>query len=237
MKPAFLISTPFPISSINSSQNDTPLSQSKPVEEKQLFVTIVDDEFHDRLTMERVILRSTEFCLSGSHATAEEALVAISLKTPDLVLMDVRLPGISGIECVRHLKVIFPKLIVVMVSGLFDLKTISDAREAGCDGYLTKPFTEQQCLATLRHSSWRREPLRKDMKRHSLARSHAEAQLTDHENQIMECMASGLLYKEVADHLLISYSAVHKSQHKVFLKLQARNRTEAIAKWRSIGRV
>ena len=218
------------------STNGTGKFQSKSApKQRDLCVSIVDDEFDDRLLMEWVISQSAGFRLSGSHASAQEALTDIPAKTPDVVLMDIRMPGISGIECLRRLKVILPSLIVVLVSGLNDAKTMLAAREAGGDGYLTKPFTAEQCLATLRYSCWRKGSIEYDPFQSSFARDRAKAQLTNLENQVMECLANGLLYKEVADHLHISYTAVHKCQHRIFLKLHAGNRTEAVAKWRIVG--
>jgi DNA-binding NarL/FixJ family response regulator len=144
--------------------------------------------------------------------------------------MDIRLPGISGIECTRRLKRILPELIVVIVTGDLDQAIIADAFAAGGDGYLMKPFTVAQCVATLNFAAQRH-----------LARIHRAQQrrvvLTLREHEIMRCFANGMLYKEIAAELGISYSAVHKHQHNLFVKLQVQNRSEAVQKWRELGAI
>ena len=112
-------------------------------------VAIVDDQDSIRLILCRILEESGLFRCVGSYATGEEALRGVPDVRPEVVLMDIQMPGISGIESMHRLKQKLPGLIVVLVSGLADPDTMAKALAAGGDGYLTKPFTASQCLATL----------------------------------------------------------------------------------------
>src|SRR5204863_10079134 len=132
----------------------------------------------------------------------EEAMREIPAVHPRIVLLDVRMPGISGIECMRRLKGRFPGLIVVLVSELTDPETMSSALAAGGDGYLTKPFAVAQCLATVRFSVRRDHSTPHEsfeLKGPSTPIGEEFTRLTDREHHVMSCLAKGLLYKEIAD--------------------------------------
>ena len=150
----------------------------------------------------------------------------------DVALLDIQMQRISGTECIRQLKLLQPRLVVVFVTSLTDHHTISRAVSAGADGYLVKPFSREQCLTALRFTvgrCWR--PLGR-LASAAEGTGHERIHLTRRERQVMGGLEKGLLYKEIAEELGISFSAVHKHQHKIFTKLGASNRTEAITKWR-----
>jgi two-component system, NarL family, response regulator LiaR len=195
---------------------------------ERIKTVIVEDDAETRATLTEIVEDSAGYDCLGGYATGAEAIPEILRLNPHLVLMDIRLPGISGIECTRRLKRILPELIVVLVTGRLDPATIADAFAAGGDSYLMKPFTVAQCVATLNFASQRH-----------LARVHRARQrpivLTLREHEIIRCFANGMLYKEIAAELGISYSAVHKHQHNLFVKLRVQNRSEAIQKWRELG--
>src|SRR5437762_2345800 len=154
---------------------------------------VVDDDSGDRLLTKRTLEKSGEFVCAGLYATGSEALSKIPLVIPDVVLMDIRMPGISGIESMRRLKGKLPGLLVILVSGLHDRQTISAALAAGGDGYLTKPFTVDQCLATITFAFRQRRPM---------TQSGASLPLPDlnqRENVVMEYLAHGLPNKQIAD--------------------------------------
>jgi DNA-binding NarL/FixJ family response regulator len=108
-----------------------------------------------------------------------------------------------------------------MMTAMLDAVVIAKSKVAGADGYLTKPVAPGQYVATLRF-------LANGLTCECLLLSHRD-------NEVMRLLAEGLLYKEIADRLRISYSAVHKHQRSIFLKLRVSNRAEAIGKWRDAG--
>jgi len=201
--------------------------------EEPIEVAIVDGDAETRFLLQRILEQSGSYRCVGCYTSGEEALREIPGTHPRIVLMDVRMPGISGIECMRRLKGRLRGLIVVLVSELTDAETMAEALAAGGDGYLTKPFAVAQCLATLRFSVRpdRSAPLERDAVNAPSTRSEL-TRLTEREHHVMSCLAKGLLYKEIADELRLSFSMVHKLQHRIFLKLHVNNRTEAVTKWR-----
>jgi DNA-binding NarL/FixJ family response regulator len=197
-------------------------------------VVIVDGDAATRFLLQRILEQCGDYRCVGCYTSGEEALREVPGLHPRIVLMDIQMSGISGIECMRRLKGKFPGLIVVLVSELTDPETMWAALAAGGDGYLTKPFAVAQCLATVRFSVRRYRSAPADggeIHRRSGEVDHAC--LTDREHHVMSCLAKGLLYKEIADELSLSFSTVHKLQHRIFLKLRVTNRTEAVTKWRN----
>ena len=214
-------------------------SSSTIAREKPTKVVIVDDEEDARWILQNILSKSGEFKCVGSYSSGEEALREISRVNPQIVLMDIRLPGISGIECMRRLKAILPGLTIVLVSGLVDLETMSEALKLGGQDCLTKPFSFGQCLTMLRFAVGR-----KDSYTMILAKVDAPStgggvnvfRLTKREIEVMHGLVKGLLYKEIAVKLHISYSTVNQHQKQIFLKLHVGNRTEAVTKWISSER-
>ena len=122
----------------------------KHVREDLTNVAIVADNDDACWFLQRILQRPREFRCAGCYVSAEEAILEVPRARPRAVLMSIQLPGISGIECTRLLKGLLPGLGVVLVSRIADLETISTARKAGADYYLTKPFTIVQCLTAVR---------------------------------------------------------------------------------------
>lgn len=196
-------------------------------------VVIVDEHDRTRTSLRRMIDESRDFECAGAFCGGEEAIVEVAMAGADLALLDIPMQKISGIECIRQLKMMQPRLVVVLATNLTDQHTMSWAVSAGADGYLVKPFSREQCLTTLRFTvgkCWR--PLGR-IAAAVEGRGNRPVQLTRRERQVITGLEKGLLYKEIADELGISFSAVHKHQHTIFTKLGASNRTEAITKWRA----
>ena len=182
---------------------------------------------------------SREFHCVGSYSNGEEALIGIPQSGAQVVFMDIKMPGMSGIEAARRLKGLMPHLIIVMVTGLHDPRTINLARECGADGFLAKPFTPGQFLDTLsfyapRPKSQVAQPLPSgEGARHRGLRGRA---LTPRENRLMEHMAQGLPYKTIAEETGVSKSAVHHMTTNIFKKLGVTNKVDAIRKWKNNNR-
>ncbi len=197
-------------------------------------VAIVDDDPHVRLASKNILECSEELRCVGSFSSGESALAGLGLVKARVVLMDIRMPGMSGIECARRLKVILPWLAIVFVSGLWDASILSEAYEAGGEEFLAKPFTAAQCLISILAALKRKTPVGQTAGETPSAERLAA--LTKRETAVMECLAKGLLYKQIAGELGITFSTVHKHQQNIFRKLHVSNRTEAIARWRRLKR-
>ena len=205
---------------------------------RRVGVAIVDDDEDLHVLVRDILDQTREFYWVGSYSSAAPALNGIPQSRAQIVLIDIKMPGMSGIDCARRLKEVVPHLSIVMVTGLADPWTIHLARENGADEFLAKPFSPGQCLAALlfcleRSKSAGAAP--SPISRHEKRPPHREfgaRPLTTRENKLLEYIAEGLLNKEIADRMQVSVWVVHKLQSSAFKKLGARNRTEAVRYWR-----
>jgi DNA-binding NarL/FixJ family response regulator len=201
-------------------------------------VSIVEDNDQLRATLARVISRAEGFQCLGQYGSAEAALAALPAEKPNVVLMDINLPGMNGVECVRQLKQIAPQTQAVMLTVYEDTDNIFNALAAGASGYLLKRTTSAELLAAVREVSQGGSPMTTHIARkvvQSFQRPAASAQPTEdlspREKEVLDCLAQGFLYKEIADKLGISYETVHTYIRRIYEKLQVRTRTEAVAKF------
>jgi DNA-binding NarL/FixJ family response regulator len=192
-------------------------------------VAVVDDDADTRLFLKDIILSEKNYIFTGAFSTAKEALTAIPKLRPDLAVIDISLPDLNGVECTKRLKEIVPALKVVIVSGNRERNWFDRSLEAGAVTYLIKPVDPSQLIATLRfvigsaNGPARIQP--------GQSKKYSMPILNDREREVLNKLAEGLLYKEIADVLGISYAAVHKCQHTVFRKLHVANRAEAMRVW------
>jgi len=201
-------------------------------------VSIVEDNDQLRGTLARVIGRADGFVCLSQYATAEAALEAIPSGKPNVVLMDINLPGMNGVECVRRLKQVVPETQVMMLTVYEDTDNIFNALAAGASGYLLKRTPRAELLDAIREVYRGGSPMTTHIARkvvQSFQRSAASAQATEdlspREKEVLDFLAQGFLYKEIADKLGISYETVHTYVRRIYEKLQVRTRTEAVAKF------
>ena len=201
-------------------------------------VSIVEDSEQVRGTLARLIDRAEGFRCPSHYANAEAALEGLPRDRPDVVLMDINLPGINGVECVRRLKELLPDTQVVMLTVYEDTENIFNALAAGASGYLLKRTTSAELLAAIRDVRQGGSPMTTHIARkvvQSFQKSGASAQPTENlsprEKEVLDCLSQGFLYKEIADKLSISYETVHTYIRRIYEKLQVRTRTEAVAKF------
>jgi DNA-binding NarL/FixJ family response regulator len=201
-------------------------------------VSIVEDSNKLRETLVRVLNRANGFRCVSHYANAEDALKDLPEKNPDVVLMDINLPGMNGVECVRQLKKIAPGIQVMMLTVYEDTENIFDALAAGASGYMLKRTAGKELLEAITEVKRGGSPMTTHIARkvvQSFQRSAAaEAQtesLSDREQQVLDLLSQGLMYKEIADKLQISYETVHTYIRRIYEKLQVRTRTEAVAKF------
>ena len=201
-------------------------------------VSIVEDNDQLRGTLARVIDRADGFQCLGQHASAEIALEFIPREKPDVVLMDINLPGMNGVECVRKLKQLIPQIHVVMLTVYEDTENIFNALAAGAMGYMLKRTPRDELLGAIKEVVRGGSPMTTHIARkvvQSFQRAPASSQPTEdlspREKEVLDCLAQGFLYKEIAEKLGISYETVHTYIRRIYEKLQVRTRTEAVAKF------
>jgi DNA-binding NarL/FixJ family response regulator len=201
-------------------------------------VSIVEDNEQLRLTLARVIGRAEGFRCLSHYGDAESALQALPKERPEVVLMDINLPGMNGVECVRRLKQAVPDLQVVMLTVYEDTDNIFNALAAGAAGYLLKRTKSAELLEAIREVHRGGSPMTTHIARkvtQSFHRAGPSAQptenLSEREQEVLDCLSQGFLYKEIAEKLGISYETVHTYIRRIYEKLQVRTRTEAVAKF------
>jgi DNA-binding NarL/FixJ family response regulator len=201
-------------------------------------VSIVEDSDQLRGTLARVINRAEGFKCVSQHPSAEDALENLPNVKPDVVLMDINLPGLNGVECVRQLKPKLPGTQVMMLTVYEDTENIFNALAAGASGYLLKRTTSAELVAAIKDVLRGGSPMTTHIARkvvQSFQRTAPTAPPTENlstrEQEVLDCLAKGFLYKEIAESLGISYETVHTYIRRIYEKLQVRTRTEAVAKF------
>ena len=155
-----------------------------------------------------------------------------------MALVDINLPGMSGIECVRQLKRLCPEMLVLMLTTYEESDLIFDSLKAGANGYLLKKMPAAEIIEAVAHVHAGGAPMSMQIARKVVAHFHGlrEApgemgQLSKRENEILRLLSKGFLYKEIADQLGISMSTVRTHIHAVYEKLHVQSRTEAVVKF------
>ncbi len=201
----------------------------------RLTVAIVDDEPAIRDSLLAVLLRSPRFRSGAVCASAEEARRTLPSDQPHLLLLDMHLPGDSGLELLRWLKTALPRVKVVMLTGEQDDFYIQGALREGADGYLLKGLDSQQLHAALEEVARGNAALSGVVTRKVLAGFRAEAtavnrlaDLTTTERTVLEHMAAGCINKEIAAELGVSIETIRTHTRNLFGKLGVHNRTEAV---------
>ena len=202
-------------------------------------VSIVEDNDKLRATLVKVIDRADGFRCTGDYGSAEDALVGLPKIKPDVVLMDINLPGMNGVECVRQLKVLLPATQVMMLTVYEDTENIFSALTAGASGYMLKRTPAKELLEAIRDVQRGGSPMTTHIARKvvltfqkSAAATKAAnelSELSEREQQVLDLLAQGLIYKEIAEKLGISYETVHTYIRRIYDKLQVRTRTAAVA--------
>jgi DNA-binding NarL/FixJ family response regulator len=201
-------------------------------------LSIVEDDEHARRILAGAIGRASGFrCISQFH-DAESALVALPLEAPDVVLMDIHLPGMSGVECVRQLKTLMPATQFVMLTVYEDANHIFNALAAGASGYLLKQTPRRELLEAIEEVHRGGSPMTSNIARKvvqsfqksRLAQSETET-LSPREQEVLDHLARGFLYKEIADALDLSVTTVSTHIRRIYEKLHVRSRGRAVAKY------
>jgi DNA-binding NarL/FixJ family response regulator len=204
-------------------------------------ISIVEDNDKLRGTLARVISRAEGFKCVSDYGSAEDALADLPRIKPDVVLMDINLPGMNGVECVRQLKVLLPATQVIMLTVYEDTENIFNALAAGASGYMLKRTPAKELLEAIKDVLRGGSPMTTHIARKvvlSFQKSAGQQQtadelavLSEREQQVLDLLSQGLIYKEIGEKLNISYETVHTYIRRIYEKLQVRTRTEAVAKF------
>jgi len=201
-------------------------------------IAIVEDLDVVRNGLKDFISLSTDFLVVGSYKSGEEALQKLPETKPDIVIMDINLPGMNGIECIRQVKGKSPGTQFMMFTVYENDDKVFEALKAGASGYLLKNTGLLQIAESVKELHEGGSPMSANIARKmvNLVRGDADKKtpfldlLSPREKEILQLLAKGLLYKEIAEQLNITTGTVRIHIHRIYEKLHVQNRTEAINK-------
>lgn len=215
-----------------------PHSNKEKTPKMQISVSIVEDSRGTRESLSELLKRSPGLRCVGAYPTGEAALRELPEPGPDVVLMDINLPGMSGIECVARLKEKAPKTQVLMLTTYEEGDLIFESLRAGANGYLLKNMPPSELVNAVEQVHAGGSPMSMHIARKVVSHfqqikkpSSEMEKLTKRELEILALLAKGFLYKEIADQLGISLSTVRAHLHTVYEKLHVQSRTEAVVKY------
>jgi len=205
---------------------------------KLIRVSVVEDDTWVRENLVREIGGYAGFECSGSYATGEAALAAIPGGPPEVVVLDINLPGMDGIECLRSLRNSCPKLQFLMLTSYEESEKIFQSLRAGASGYLLKRADTAEVIAAIRQVHEGGAPMSstiaRQVVRHFNQQGHRDAEmprLSPREREVLELMARGASYKEIADQLALGIETIRMYVKHIYTKLHVHSRGEAVAKF------
>lgn len=203
----------------------------------EIKVAIVEDERDIRECLTFLIDGTDGYSCTGSYRTMEEALDKIGHQLPNIVLSDIGLPGMDGIEGIRILKERHPDLLILMLTVYDDDERIFDAMCAGASGYLLKKTPPAKLLESLKEAVGGGAPMSPEVARRVITLfreirppDRADYQLTPHETRLLKLFVEGHIYKTAAVELGVSVNTVNFHVRNIYEKLQVHTRSEAVAK-------
>jgi len=204
----------------------------------EIKVAIVEDNDAMRHGLEMILNGSPGFVCTGAFRRAEEALENIPLRRPDVILMDINLPGMSGIEGVLGLRDRMPNAVILMLTIEADSEVVFRSLEAGASGYLVKNTPPAEILDAIREVHRGGSPMSSEIARMVVRSFQRRGQsrreqenLSPREQQVLQLVAQGYRSKEVAQVLGLSTQTIEAHLRNIYSKLHVRSRTEAVAKF------
>lgn len=204
----------------------------------KITVSIVDDDDRLRQSLHRLLDRFDDCEFVSDHATGQDAVENLPRLQPQVVLMDINLPGLDGIGCVRQLKPLMPATEFIMLTVYEDAERIFQALAAGASGYLLKQAEFGEIHDAIMQVHQGGAPMSSHIARKvvtafrpppATAATGSFQNLTNRESEILDLLSKGLLYKEIADQLHVSYNTVNNHVRHIYEKLHVNTRTEAVA--------
>ena len=205
---------------------------------KQIQVSVVEDSESLRSGLATLLDDAPDLHCRSTCADAEEALQRLPADAPDIVLMDIRLPGMSGIECVTRLVALMPKVRILMLTAYEDSEDIFQSLAAGAHGYQVKSTVPEQLLDAIREVAAGGSPISGSVARKMVAFFRAQpavpggvAALAPREREVLKLLADGCPYKEIAAAMQVSLGTVRTYIERIYEKLHVHNRTDAVVQF------
>lgn len=205
-------------------------------------VMVVEDDASIRGILKTWLEEAEGFTCAGVFPDVESALPQIPQAKPDVAIVDINLPGLSGIECVRQTKPLTPDTQFVMLTVYEDSNHIFDALSAGATGYLVKTTSRDALIAALREVHAGGSPMSSNIARKAVQLLHQPkaalkpaADLSKRENEVLVLLAQGYLYKEIADSLGIRLDTVNTYIRRIYEKLHVHSRAQAVARFTNLN--
>jgi DNA-binding NarL/FixJ family response regulator len=208
----------------------------------EITVAVVEDNAELSRSIREILdgaggIRCVATCTSG-----EKALAVLPALKPMVVLMDINLPGMTGVECLQKLLELLPKTLVVMVTIHSNIDAIFESLQAGACGYLHKPVKDDELIAAIRDVAEGGSPMSaliarqvvkafKVIPRPSNVQSGELAELTEREHAVLRQLSEGALYKEIAEQMNVSWHTIHTHIRHIYEKLHVRSRGQAVNKY------
>lgn len=217
-----------------------PSSETQNPAPHEIRVALVEDQRDTRESWSRLISSFPDFECVCTCSSGEEALKVIPIEQPDVILMDVFLPRMSGIECTSRLKAVNPKIPIVMLTASDEDEILFLALESGADGYLLKRTKPAELRAALLDVLSGGAPMTSEIARHVVASFRRKGggldpsvSLTTREEEILVLLTKGYANKEIADSLNLSVETVRSHLKNIYTKMHVRSRAEAVARYMS----
>lgn len=199
-------------------------------------VSIVEDDVQVRSDLARLIDSTKGFSCVSQHPDGENAVKELPITKPGVVLMDINLPGMSGVDCVRRIRELLPQTQVVMLTVYEDTDIILRALASGATGYLLKESSPEQIIAAIHNVHGGGSPMSSHIARKVVASFqsivnplHDYERLSAREQQVIDLLAQGYTYQEIANTLNLSYATIHTHIRHIYEKLHVKSRTKAVS--------
>ena len=214
----------------------SPPLETPPPPTRPISVSIIEDDNWLRSDLAREIASHPKFECLSSYGTAEQALQHLPAEKPDVVLMDINLPGLNGIECVRRLKMVAPEICILMMTVYEESDLIFAALRAGASGYLLKRIKSSELLESIEDAHQGGSPMSSSVARQVVqffskpeaSQSEVEG-LSAREQEILNLLVKGHAYKIIADELSLSVNTVRMFIRRIYKKMHVHSRSEATA--------
>jgi DNA-binding NarL/FixJ family response regulator len=216
------------------------MARNRALQTEGISVAVVEDDAGLRQSLRQILDAGPDtFCLA-TFSSAEDACVRIPVLKPDVVLMDINLPGINGTACVKQLAPLLPDTHFIMLTVFDDTEVVYQSLAAGAVGYLRKPMDPEQLLEAISDARKGGAPMTSSIARRVIqvfrtpvadTRAAVNETLAPREQEVLSLLSKGYLQKEIADKLGISFPTVRTFTARIYKKLHVNSRSQAVAKY------